>query len=177
MRQWQPCGPGAALGHQQDYGGVTADQPRRPSQQKSCRGSISRARSSACLGNGSCLGWRLSAGGEGKGCWDMKPGGWEGRGVDKASSDLGSMWPEGIKGSSPPGGQREEGCPGRSPGAWVITPQGEGNHSVKPDPPVPGLCFPLLPYFLFLVICPQDAVAKEVFVLRPLSALQGPLRL
>lgn len=123
------------------------------------------------------MGWRLSAGGEDKGLWDMKPGGWVGRGVDKASSELGSMWPERIRGISPPGGQREEGCPGRSHGARVITPQGGGNHSVKPDPPVPGLCFPLLPYFLFLVICPQDAVAKEVFVLRPLSALQGPLQL
>lgn len=142
LRQWQPCGPGAALGHQQDYGGVTADQPRRTSQQKSCRGSISRARSSACLGKGSCLGWRLSAGGEGKGCWDMKPGGWVGRGVDKASSELGSMWPEGIKGSSPTwwpeggglprkvtwslghhsSGRGQSQCQTRSPCSWAVLP-------------------------------------------------------
>ena len=59
------------------------------------------------------MGQRLSAGGEGKGHWDVKPGGWVGREVDRASSELGSTWPEGIKGSSPPGGHREEGCPGR----------------------------------------------------------------
>lgn len=81
------------LGHQQDYGGVTADLGGPPSR-RVARGSISGARSSACLGKGSCLGWRLSAGGEGKGRWDVKPGGWVGRGVDRASSEL---VPHGLK--------------------------------------------------------------------------------
>lgn len=95
--------------------------------------------------------------------WTRPPQTWVPCGPRRNKRELPTWWPEGG------------GLPRKV--TWSLGHHsGRGQSQCQTRSPVPGLCFPLLPYFLFLVICPQDAVAKEVFVLRPLSALQGPLR-